>query len=389
MTRWIIKKCIKNHGDTQNPKVRKRYGACSSVAGLCCNFILFAVKYLAGTRSGSFAIVSDAFNNLTDCAGCLVTLLGLRLAAKPADAGHPYGHGRAEYLTSLVMSLLVGVLGFEVLRSSVDHLLHPTPISFHVWTLCVVLFSICVKIWLWRFNRILGRAIQSSVLLATAKDSLGDVLATAGTVAALLFSPLTSFPLDGLIGIFVSLFIFKSAWDILKDTVDSLLGKPADPAVLKEIRREILSHDGIEGVHDLVLHDYGPGRTLGSCHAEVRADANLREIHAVVDGAEREILENMHIHMTIHMDPMELDDEEVQRYKAIVETIAREVDPELGVHDFRLMTVGGGKKLVFDLAVPFSCKLPNKSLEHQIQTRLREKDSGCTASIVFDRGYCG
>ncbi len=387
MIRFILRKWIPQNDNIKDPAVRKAYGTCSSVTGIICNLSLFVLKYIAGSLSGSIAIVSDAFNNLSDCATCFVTLFGYKLAAKPADKGHPFGHGRMEYFTSLIMAVLIAIVGLELLHSAIEKLLHPEPVTFRFLTLAILLVSIGVKVWMMRFNTVLGERIQATALLAAAKDSRNDIVATTATIVALISSLMTDLPVDGIIGIVVSLFILKSAWDILRDTVDVLLGKPADPEMVQEIRKRILSHDGIEGLHDLMLHDYGPGKILGSCHVEVRSDDNLVQIHSVVDSIEREIYNSMHILMTIHIDPMELDDVEVSHYRIMMEGIIRDLDASLSLHDFRLVRGNHTRRLVFDLVVPFSCSYEDQQLEEAIQNALQAMDPTCTAAILFDRDY--
>ena len=387
MIRFILHKWIPENGSSKDPSVRKAYGTCSSVVGILCNLLLFILKYIAGQLSGSIAIVSDAFNNLSDCSNCLVTLFGYKLAAKPADKGHPFGHGRIEYFTSLIMAVLIAVVGIELLHSSIKKLMEPEIVTFHFLTLGILFISIGIKLWMMHFNTILGEKIQATTLLAAAKDSRNDVIATTATIFALISSLVTDFPVDGIVGIIVSIFILKSSVDILRDTIDDLLGKPADPEIVKEMRTRILAHSGIEGIHDMMIHDYGPGKMLGSCHVEVRSDDNLVQIHGVVDSIEREIYNHMHILMTIHIDPMELDDKEVHHYRMLTEEIIHTLDKNLNLHDFRLVRGTNSRRLVFDLVVPFSCDFEDHELEEKIQAALQKADPTCSAAILFNRDY--
>ncbi|MCC8111979.1 MAG: cation diffusion facilitator family transporter [Ruminococcus sp.] len=387
MIRFLLRKWIPDSDNIKDPIVQKAYGTCSSVIGICCNLLLFLIKYLAGVLSGSIAIISDAFNNLSDCATCFITIFGYKLAAKPADKGHQFGYGRMEYFTSLIMAVIIALVGFELLRNSIEKLIHQETITFQFLSLIILLLSIGVKLWMMHFNTVLGDKIHASTLLAVAKDSHNDVIATTATIFVLISSLVTDFPVDGIISILVSLLILKSAFDILRETVNDLLGKPADSEVVKEIRTRILSHSRIEEIHDLILHDYGPGKIFGSCRVEVQADANLVQIHSVVDSIEREIYNSMHILMTIHMDPIEFDNEEVQAYKEQMESIIHKLDNSFSLHDFRLVCGTSTKRLVFDLVVPFSCDYDDAELETIIQTELQREDPTCTATILFDRDY--
>ena len=261
---FLIRKFIRNWEQTSDPTVRKAYGTLSSVVGMLCNIVLFALKYSVGVLSNSIAIISDAFNNLSDCASCLVTLFGYKLAAKPADKDHPFGHGRMEYLTSLVIAVMIALMGFELLRNSAEKILHPEQVAFHAATLVTLLASVGVKLWMAWFNARLGRRIDSAVMIATAKDSRSDVIATGATILALLLSLVTDLPVDGVMGVAVSLFILKTAYDIIRDTVGELLGRPASPEVTQKLREMVLESPQILGLHDLMIHDYGPLNMIGS-----------------------------------------------------------------------------------------------------------------------------
>ena len=276
MVNFLIKTFIKNSENTENPKIRQKYGTLSSIVGIICNVLLFLIKYAMGTLSHSISIVSDAFNNLSDCAGCLVTLLGYKMASKPADKNHPFGHGRMEYLTSLIIAALIIFVGIELLKNSVEKIINPVEIRFSFAVLFSLVFSIAVKLWMAVFNAELGKKINSSVLTATAKDSKSDVIATSATLIALICSLFTALPVDGVMGLLVSVFILKSGYDIVKDTVDELLGKPADPEIINNIKEYVLKNDKIIGIHDLIIHSYGPGNIIGSCHVEVKSNESFK-----------------------------------------------------------------------------------------------------------------
>ncbi len=386
---FFLRKCIPDYENTSNPKVRKAYGTLSSGVGIACNILLFCFKYLVGTLTNSIAITSDAFNNLSDCASCLVTMFGYKLAAKPADRDHPFGHGRMEYLTSLVIAVMIALMGFELLRGSISKILHPEEVTFRIAALIVLLASIAVKLWMAWFNTRLGRKIDSSVMLATAKDSRGDVIATSATVLSLLAALFTDLPIDGIMGTAVSLFILKTGYDIIRDTVGDLLGRPADAKTVQQLRELITSHDMIEGIHDMMIHNYGPGKMMGSCHVEVRSDCDFVSVHEVVDNIEHEIYEQMHILMTIHMDPIDLNDEQIRKYRHMTEQILQGLDKRLSLHDFRLVSGENANRLIFDLVVPFDSEYTDSQLKEIINAELKHADTSCTAVITFDRDYTG
>lgn len=385
MVNFLIKTFIKNSENTENPKIRQKYGTLSSIVGIICNVLLFLIKYAMGTLSHSISIVSDAFNNLSDCAGCLVTLLGYKMASKPADKNHPFGHGRMEYLTSLIIAALIIFVGIELLKNSVEKIINPVEIRFSFAVLFSLVFSIAVKLWMAVFNAELGKKINSSVLTATAKDSKSDVIATSATLIALICSLFTALPVDGVMGLLVSVFILKSGYDIVKDTVDELLGKPADPEIINHIKEYVLKNDKIIGIHDLIIHSYGPGNMIGSCHVEVKSNKSFTEVHDIVDSIEREIHNNLNILMTIHMDPIEVNDMLTNKCKKLVNNIIHSIDSSLDLHDFRIVSGESHTNLIFDLVVPFECKYSNEELKQKIDMQLSKENINYYTVIVFDK----
>lgn len=385
MVNFLIKTFIKNSENTENPKIRQKYGTLSSIVGIICNVLLFLIKYAMGTLSHSISIVSDAFNNLSDCAGCLVTLLGYKMASKPADKNHPFGHGRMEYLTSLIIAALIIFVGIELLKNSVEKIINPVEIRFSFAVLISLVFSIAVKLWMAVFNAELGKKINSSVLTATAKDSKSDVIATSATLIALICSLFTALPVDGVMGLLVSVFILKSGYDIVKDTVDELLGKPADPEIINHIKAYVLKNDKIIGIHDLIIHSYGPGNMIGSCHVEVKSNESFTEVHDIVDSIEREIHNNLNILMTIHMDPIEVNDMLTNKCKKLVNNIIHSIDSSLDLHDFRIVSGESHTNLIFDLVVPFECKYSNEELKQKIDMQLSKENINYYTVIVFDK----
>lgn len=387
MTNFLVKLFVKNYENTSDAHVRENYGTLSSIVGIICNVLIFALKFAMGTLSNSIAVISDAFNNLSDSASCLVTLFGYKMAAKPADKNHPFGHGRMEYLTSLVIAAVILIMGAELLKDSVEKILHPEKVEFKVIVLISLLISIGVKLWMSRFNMTLGRKINSSIMIATAKDSRSDVIATAATVISLIAAIFTDMPVDGVMGVIVSLFILKSGFEIIKDTVDELLGKPADPEIVDEIAKLVCSDERIVGIHDLLIHSYGPGNMIGSCHAEVKSNEDFIAAHDLIDRIEHEIHRKLKIQMTIHMDPIEVDNEQVNMYRALVEKTVMGIDERLKFHDFRTVTGDTHVNLIFDLVVPYELKRTDDELKAAIDKALDNSDTKFYTVITFDREY--
>lgn len=386
MTDFLVKHFVKNYEQLDNPLVRERYGIFSSFVGIFCNIFLCVSKLLIGVMSGSISIISDGFNNLSDCASCFVTILGYKMAAKPADKDHPFGHGRMEYLTSLVIAVVIIVVGFELLKNSFDKLIHPTPLEFSYVALVVVIISIFVKIWMGLFNKKLGRRINSSIMLATSKDSMNDVAATSATLIALVGSLWTDFSLDAIMGILVSAFIFISGFGIVKETVDLLLGRPVDEELVKKLETIVDASEISLGMHDLVIHSYGPGNMMGSVHIEVDCRKNIMDIHEAIDELEREIYNTLKINITIHMDPVDPEDELTKECRQLIQNIAKEIDGALSVHDFRAFTCGDTIKLVFDMLIPFDCKIKEENIKKEIDDRLAHKEENYLTVITFDKG---
>lgn len=387
MTKFLIQKFIKNPDDINNLKVRRNYGTLSSVVGIICNVFLFILKYIMGTLSGSISVVSDAFNNLSDSAGCMVTLLGYKLALKPADKDHPFGHGRMEYLTALTIAVLILIVAFELFRNSVNKIIHPEKLTFSLIVLISLLVSILIKLWMSFFNAFLGKKINSSVMLAAAKDSRTDVIATSATCIAVISSLYTNLPVDGIMGLVVSLFIFKSGIDIVKDTVDNLLGKPVDSDIVYAIKEMVGESDKIIGIHDLVVHNYGPGNMIGSLHAEVKSNEDFVFVHDMIDELERRIHRELNILMTIHMDPIETDNEQVNLSLDMIRNIILDIDPCLQIHDFRLVAGDTHTNLIFDIVVPYDCKYNNDDIKELIDKQLDKMEDNYYTVITFDREY--
>ncbi len=300
----IIRRFIPNCEDVKNPEVRKRYGMLGGILGILCNLLLFGTKLVVGTVSGSIAIVSDAFNNLSDMGSSLVTVVGARISVKRADKEHPYGHGRAEYISALVVAILIIVFGVELLKSSAEKLFDYEKVEMSVVSAIILILSILVKLWMWYYNRVMARKIESGLLAAASRDSLNDVAATAAIVASAIAARFVSFPIDGIAGICMSGLIIYTGCDLVKSTADRLMGVAPDEKLIEHIEEILMSEDSVLGLHDLMVHDYGPGRMIGSVHAEVPEDMQLCEVHRVIDEAEHRIMRETGVDIVIHMDPV-------------------------------------------------------------------------------------
>lgn len=387
MTERLVRRFIPDWENVGDPAVRERYGLLSGAVGIFLNLLLSAGKMLAGVLTGSIAVTADAFNNLSDAGSSVVTLVGFKLAGQKADDGHPFGHGRIEYLAGLVVSLLILMVGVELGKSSIEKILHPEAVDFSVLSVIILAASILVKLWMCLFNRKLGRRIDSAAMEATATDSLSDVVATSAVLAGTLVGGLTGVSIDGWIGAVVAIFILRAGWGAAKDTIDPLLGTAPDPALVKGIQELVMSHKQVVGMHDLVIHDYGPGRRMCSFHAEVPQNADIMEAHDAIDHIEREILEKYGVETTAHMDPIATEDEEVNRLREQVRALVKEVDGEMTIHDFRVTKGPFHTNLIFDVLVPRRCKLTDEEIIRQITERVQALDSAYYAVLQLDRAY--
>ena len=388
MINFLVRSFIKDYENIKDEKVRARYGFLSSSVGIICNIILFGVKYLMGIISGSIAIISDAFNNLSDAGNCVMTLFAYKLAGKPADKDHPFGHGRIEYIASLIVSAVILFVGVDLFKTSIDKVINPEEVQFSTVVLVSLIVSILIKFWMAHFNNVLGKKINSSVMLATAKDSLSDCIATAASVVAIISSLFTTLPVDGVMGIVVSAFILKAGYEIIKDTVDLLIGKPADKETVDAIKEIIFSSESILGIHDMIIHSYGPGVTFGSLHVEVSSSEDILKIHDIIDNLEQKVYESLKIILTIHMDPIEIENEYVNMCKERTKRVIEAMNEEIEFHDFRVVKGKTHTNLIFDIVVPFSCKLNNSELVSEINKRLNENsDENYHAVITIDREY--
>lgn len=355
--------------------MRTAYGNLAGAVGIVCNALLCAAKLLMGTLFGSISVTADAVNNLSDASSSIITLVGFKLSAKPADKEHPYGHARIEYLAGLAVSVLIIVIGFELARTSLDKILHPTPVAFSWLTVAVLAGSIGVKLWMAMFNRTIGRRIGSATLEATATDSRNDVISTAAVLAALVLGQATHLVLDGWMGLAVALFILYSGIGLIKETVDPLLGEAPSEELAQHIARKVLSYDGVLGTHDLMVHDYGPGRCFASVHVEMAAEKDVLESHDIIDNIERDFHDNDNIHLVIHYDPIQTGDRAVGTLRAWVEGQLKTISPQLSMHDFRTVRGPTNTNLIFDVVVPAGFALDDAALRARIQQLAQQKNT--------------
>lgn len=373
------------HLDPQNPASRGGIGILSGVVGICCNLLLFLGKVLAGALTGSVSIAADAMNNLSDASGSIVTLIGFRMADKPADEHHPYGHARAEYLSGLVVAALILVIGLELAKTSVDKILHPTAVEFSWLALGVLGVSIAVKLWMYLFNRKLGRLIGSTALEATADDSRNDCIATAAVALAALVERQWNLRVDGYMGLAVAAFILYSGWELAKETVSPLLGEGVDPELRQKILDYIASQPKVLGYHDLMVHDYGPGQRFASLHVEMDHREDPLECHDLIDDMERECLRSHNVHLVIHYDPVIVDDPAQNALKEQVQQLLNLQDPRLSLHDFRLVQGKNHQNLVFDVSLPADLEGQENAIQQQLEDRLNHTGSRrYHVKITFD-----
>ena len=385
MLKKLIGLCLRG-GDPKDPGIRRRCGAISGGMGICLNLLLFAGKLLAGVLSGSVAMIADAVNNLSDAATSVVTLVGFRLAGQQADADHPFGHGRIEYITGLLVSLAVLLMGVEIGRSSVQALLQPQKVQLSLLTLVILAAAILIKLWIFVFNRALGRAIDSQAMAATAADALSDMASTGAVLLSAIVGQWTRLPIDGAAGLLVAVLILKTGWEAAQATLAPLLGRPMDPELAADIDRIVLGHDKILGIHDLVYHDYGPGRAMMSFHAEVPADENLLEIHDIIDHIERELRARHGIDTVIHMDPV-VCDERTAKLRLQVEQVVHDLDPALSIHDFRMTPGPIHTNLIFDVVTPLAFRLSGQEVAQQVRALVQSLDSRYIAVVHVEHAY--
>lgn len=378
---------IPNRENTSDPKVRRSYGMLSSILGICLNIILFLGKYIAGVQCGSIAIMSDAFNNLSDAGSSIITLIGFQFAGMKPDANHPFGHGRIEYISGFIVSMAIILMGFELGKSSIEKILHPEEIDTSLLSIFILLASIGIKLYMNFYNRRIGRKIDSAAMRATATDSLSDAIATSFVLLAILVMRFTGVNVDGWCGVAVACFILFAGYSAARETLSPLLGNPPDPELVQKIHQIVISYPEIVGMHDLIVHDYGPGRIMVSLHGEVQGDGDIFALHDKIDLIERELSEKLGCEATIHMDPIETNNETVSRLRSEVSEIAKKIHPELTIHDFRMVNGRTHTNLIFDVVVPMDVRMQDRDVINAITDTIRKKYPNYYTVIRVDKSY--
>ena len=383
LARWFIP----HRDNTADGAVRRAYGTLCGAVGIGLNVLLFIGKFFAGQLSGSIAVTADAFNNLSDAGSSAVTLLGFRLAGKKPDPDHPFGHGRIEYISGLIVAGLILLMGVELAKSSFDKILYPEEVTFSALALVILAVSVAVKLYMWHYNRRIGGKIRSAAMEATASDSLSDAAATSAVLLAMLIGRWTGLAVDGYVGLVVALFILFSAYKAAKETLSPLLGQAPDPELVQHIRDIVEEHDTVVGIHDLVVHDYGPGRQMVSLHAEVPASGDILQLHDVIDNIERELHEKLHVQAVIHMDPIVTDDETVDALRRQVAELVRQVEPRMTVHDLRVIRGTTHTNLVFDAVLPLDAAITPAEAGRRIREKVAELDGDYYAVVTVEHSF--
>ena len=389
MQNILLKTFVKDYENTTDPQVREAYGKLAGTVGIVSNTIVSALKIAVGLIFSSISIMADGLNNLADASSSLITLIGFRMASKPADEDHPYGHARIEYITGLIVSFLIIMLGVETLKSSADKIMNPEPLQFSMVAVAVLIVSIVVKLWQARFNMKMGEAIDSATLKATGADSRNDVISTTAVLISLLIGKFSGLQLDGYMGVLVALFIIWSGICLIKETSDPLLGLAPDPTLVKQLQERVMAYDGILGIHDLVVHDYGPGRIFASVHAEVDAHGNVMESHDLIDNIEKEVGKALKMELVIHMDPVDNKDPLTRIVKAQLVDVVADIDDIVGVHDVRVVPGYTHHNLLFDIVVAAGTTQTDSQLRNLVCGKMKQLDPKYNCVIEVDHNYAG
>ncbi len=389
MTGFLVKRFVRDHENTENADVRTAYGVLASIVGICCNLLLFSAKILLGMMVHSISVMADAFNNLSDAASSIISFVGVKMAQKPADRDHPFGHGRIEYISAFIVAFFVIQVGFSLFKNSIGKIQKPEEMVFSHISITILLLSIGIKLWLGIFNRTLGKRIHSTVMMATAADSLGDVAATSATMVSLIVFGIWGINIDGIIGLAVSAVVMIAGVNIARDTLAPLIGEPIDPKIYREIKEFVEQYEGIVGTHDLIVHNYGPSKSMASIHAEVPSDENIQVSHEIVDTIERECLRKLGIFLVIHMDPVETHNEQVRAAKDQLGKVLEGLDSRLEFHDLRVVDGTLRINLIFDLVVPRDY---NEAMRDTLRTRISEEmhrqDERFSCIITMENSFC-
>lgn len=387
MSELLLKIFVKDYKNTSDPTVRGKYGMFAGIIGIILNLILFAAKFIAGTLTASIAVTADAFNNLSDAGSSVVTLVGFRLAGQKPDTSHPFGHGRIEYISGLIVSGVILIMGFELLRSSIDKIRSPETVKFSLLSVIIMAAAIAVKLFMAYLNTSLAKKIDSAAMKATALDSMSDAAATTAVLIGTVVGALCSVAIDGWLGLAVACFIMFAGYKAAKETIDPLLGQAPDREFVSEIEKIVMEHPEVKGIHDLVVHDYGPGRLMVTLHAEVPADGDLVALHDVIDNAENELAEKLNCHATIHLDPVAVNDPETDKCKEYVREIINGIGEGVTFHDFRIVAGPTHTNLLFDVCAPFDCKLTDEELDRIVRQKVRELDGSYFAVPKIERSF--
>lgn len=388
MTEFLVRHFVKDYKEVEKVSVRTAYGVLASIVGIFCNVFLFVVKFIVGILLHSVSVTADAFNSLSDAGSSVISFIGVKMASKPADADHPFGHGRMEYIAALIVSFLILEVGFTFLKDSFGKVMHPEQLNFQLVSVLILVLSIGVKLWLGLFNRKLGQKIDSKVMKAVFADSMGDVITTSATILSIVFFGITKINIDGFVGIGVALVVMWAGVGIARDTLEPLIGEAIDPEVYEEIKRFVENYDGIEGTHDLIVHNYGPGRSMASIHAEVPNDVDIEISHEIIDRIERDAAKKLGIFLVIHMDPIEMRDERVLALKEQTEGILNEIDPACSIHDFRVVHGEEQTNLIFDMVIPIDYDEEKRNnLPLTLMGKIQELDSRYQCVITVEYNY--
>ena len=388
MTEFLVKRFVKNYDRVEEAQVRTAYGAMASMVGIGCNILLFLAKMAIGLLANSISVMADAFNNLSDAASSIVGFVGVKMAQKPADDDHPFGHGRIEYIAAFIVAFLVLQVGFSLFTGSVEKLFHPDDLTFKWVSVLVLGLSVGVKLWLSLFNRRLGKRINSKVMLATSADALGDAAATSAAIFSMLVYGIFGWNIDAVVGLAVSVVVMLAGINIARDTLAPLIGEAIDPELYEQITNFVEGFDGIVGTHDLIVHNYGPSKSMASIHAEVPNDCDLEETHEIIDRIEREAARRFGLLLVIHMDPVETHDQRVLEFRAMVENVIEKMDSRLSIHDFRMVDGRENINLIFDLVAPREYKGADVGkLKAEVSSQVRRRDKRCTCVITVENSF--
>ena len=385
MTSLLCKLFVKDRNDLRSPSVIKAYGTLSSITGIILNLLLSALKFFAGLISGSLSITADAVNNLSDAGSQVISFVSFKLSSKPADKDHPFGHARFEYVASMIVSLIIISISFELMRSSLDKIFNPEDTVFSILTIIILAISILVKLWIFIFNKKIAKKINSTIIKATAADSLSDAAATLAVLVSMIIARFTGFATDGYMGVVISIIIFIAGIKILLETKNSILGSPPDPETVAEIIRITESHPDILGIHDLVVHNYGAGNTIASLHAEVDGEKNVFDTHDAIDNIEKQLFSELGVRTTIHMDPIVTNDAETLELKSLVIEAVKNIDASLSIHDFRFVKGATHSNLIFDISTPFEYKLSDAEIKKKVADCVSNINPNYFVVITIDR----